>query len=285
MQHENDARIFLAYDGSINADWVSRYAIRFAANSNHKKLFLFHILDGSFSSEEIRIKIKSIEDECSFHEVEMGHAVLPVSDNVYNTIIQSVPHGRNNFCVCGARITSRGKGFLTGTISEKLLQANKFNVLAIRVVHPGLLGCPKELLVPLVGTKVDYETYLTFYHLLAPDIEKVHFLSIIHANPWLLPYFSQKRIKTYKNKGFEHLRLILEKIREKEDPLSVRYDGRVVLSDDWVHETLIQASQLKVRLVLVEAAGKGFFSRFIPLGRIERLLRNTTCDVALFKTI
>lgn len=285
MQTKNESRIFLVYDGSINSDWVSRYAIRIAANSNHKKLFLFHILDGSFSTEEIQIKIKAIADECAFSNVEVGHAVLPVAKNVFSTIMESIPHGEENYCICGARVSSRGKGFLTGTISEQLLHANKFNVLAFRVVHPGLLGCPREILVPLVGQKAQARAILPFYHLLSPDIEKIHFLSIIHANPWLIPYFSKKRIRALKNKGFIRIREFLDDIREKEDSQSIRYDGRVVLSDDWVHETLVQASQLNARLVLLEATGRGLLYRFIPLGRIERFLRNTTCDVGLFKTI
>ena len=60
---DKTCRIFLAYDGSINADWVSRYAIRIAANSPGRKLFLLHILDGVYSPEEIRLKIRKKEGE------------------------------------------------------------------------------------------------------------------------------------------------------------------------------------------------------------------------------
>ena len=36
--------IYLAYDGSLNGDWISRYGIRLATNSAEKKLTVIHIL-------------------------------------------------------------------------------------------------------------------------------------------------------------------------------------------------------------------------------------------------
>jgi hypothetical protein len=42
-----ERQIFLAHDGSINADWVSRYAIRMAATLHHRGITLIHIQDGN----------------------------------------------------------------------------------------------------------------------------------------------------------------------------------------------------------------------------------------------
>jgi len=285
LAHENSPRIFLAYDGSINADWVSRYAIRIAANTQNRKLFLLHILDGTYSTEQINLKINAIEAECAFQHVELGHSILPFSRNVPRTLLQSIPHGPHNFCICGSRITSRGKGFLTGTISEKLLRAKKFNVLAIRVVQPGLLGCPNDLLIPLMGIKVSGAASLPFYRLLAPDIKKVHFLLVVYANPWLLRYRPLSFLRTARDRGFESLRKVLADMKEPDHPPTVHLDGKVVVSSDWVRETLVQASKLHTQLILLEDRDQRTLANWLQQRRIERILRNTTCDVALCKTV
>lgn len=285
MNTEKTSRIFLAYDGSINADWVSRYAVRIAANSPGKKLFLFHVLDGAYSSAEIRLKIKAIDDECVFQHVELGHAILPQAKNVYQTIMASIPHGQENFCICGARITSRGKGFLSGTISEKLLRANKFNVLAVRVVHPGLLGCPRDFLVPLIGITARYEPILPFYKLLAPDMRKIHFLCIMRAAPWFLPSRSAEDIRAARKKGFERIRKVLAEMKQHGNSAAIHFDGRVVVSNDWVRETLAHSSRLHTRLIMLEGTDRGLFSRRSQENKIEKILRHTPCDVALFRTI
>jgi len=284
MVTDTSSRIFLAYDGSINGDWISRYAIHIAANTDNGKLFLLHILDGSYTPEEICLKIKAIEAECAFHHVELGHALVPLKKNVWQTILESIPHESRNFCICGSRVSSRGRGFLTGTISEKLLQAKQFNVLAIRVVQPGLLGCPQDLLIPLVGTSVRYAPALPFYQLLANNIRKVHFLRVVHVNQLLQRYMSRTFLRSKRNKGLEFLAKMLTEIKEQYQT-EVRFDGRVIVSSDWVGETLVQASRLRAQLLLLEADDHKTFPNLFQLRKIERVLHNTTCDVALFTTV
>lgn len=55
--------IYLAYDGSINADWVARYALNMAANSQDLQIILIHILDYIYSPDKIAKKIEAIEAE------------------------------------------------------------------------------------------------------------------------------------------------------------------------------------------------------------------------------
>jgi len=146
-----DRRIVLAYDGSINADWVSRYAIQMAGTFSCRQLTLIHVIDGTFTRERIKEKFTMITAEGDRHGIACQHLILEQSGNVYSTLLQTIPSGEQSYCLCGARIAPRGQGFLAGTISEKLLRCRQFNVMAIRVVSPGLLGCPRTLLFPLAG--------------------------------------------------------------------------------------------------------------------------------------
>jgi hypothetical protein len=70
--------IYLAYDGSLNGDWVSRYAIRMASRSPQKKLVLVHVLDGQIPTERLQLKTMAIEAECRARQVELiSHAHSP----------------------------------------------------------------------------------------------------------------------------------------------------------------------------------------------------------------
>ena len=129
--------IYLAYDGSLNGDWISRYGIRLATNSAEKKLTVIHIQDGSISPTRLAEKIGKIERECAAQEVKLRLEILPLKKNVYQSLLKGIPPGRESFVVCGTRIRSRRQAFLLGTISEKLLKYHAFNVLAVRVVQPG----------------------------------------------------------------------------------------------------------------------------------------------------
>jgi len=280
-----DSRIYLAYDGSINADWVSRYAIRAAANSASKKILLFHVLDGSYSPEAIRLKIKALENECRFQHVELVSELLPLKKNVCQTILTNIPANRASFCFCGARITSRGRGFLAGTISEKILQAGRFNVMAIRVVHPGLLGCPGDILLPLTGKAYGLEGVMPFFLLLAPDIRNVHLIKIIPASPWILRYSPDARIKAMRHKGRGYLKNVLGDMQQYETVSAIHFDGRVILSKDWVKEPLIKANQLRARLILLESTSRSLPARIFFGDPAERILRATPCDVAICRTI
>ncbi|GAB4336346.1 MAG: hypothetical protein Kow0089_06530 [Desulfobulbaceae bacterium] len=282
-----DRRIYLAYDGSINADWVSRYAIRLASSLEDRRINLLHIPDGTYPTDTIGLKIKAIENECSFHGIRLEVRVIPLSGNVFRTLVRSIPEGPASFCVCGARITSRGRGFLRGTISEKLLRAKKFNVLALRVVQPGLLGFADELLVPLAGHPRGFRAAQPFFSLLVPVIRSLYLLRIMEMGPLSLRYISREKARELYQEGLAYVRRVAEEIRKEtgDGRISFRLDTRVVLSDDWVKEVLVHAGRLKTRLILLGASERPYPSALLQGGRLERLLRKTPCDVAVYRSV
>lgn len=278
-------QVFLAYDGSINADWVSRYAISIAANLEDRKITLVHIPDGSFTPETIRQKIQAIENECTTHAVKLHGEQIALHRSVFRTLLEAIPPGPENFCICGARITSRRGGFLRGTISEQLLEARKFNVMAIRVVMPGLLGCPDDLLFPLAGHPRGFYTAMPFFHLLAPGIRNLYLLRIMQVNPLLLRYLSRAQYRAIYRRGADYLDLVTREIAQEDAERRIHVDARVILASDWVREILIQASELRARLILLGATEEHFPASRLRSGKIEELLRKTPCDVAIYRKV
>jgi len=279
------ANIYLAYDGSINADWVSRYAIRMAANTPSRKIVLVHVLDGVYSRENIEAKIGAVEAECGLHSIVLERRILPLRQKVLPTLLGTIPAGDDILCVCGARVTSMGKGFIAGTISEQLLRRKRFNVMALRVVRPGLLGMPEELLFPLSGHPRGFNAAMSFLDLLAPYIRRLHLLRVMQVSSLWFKYLPVTRARELRGQGIKYVSTVLEEIRQQLDPAAIHLDAKVVLSDDWATEILIHASKLNAQLIIMGASDRNLPARYFYGNRIERILRDTPCDVGIYRKI
>jgi hypothetical protein len=280
-----DQMVFLAYDGSINADWISRYAMHMASNSSGKKLGIFHVLDGVTPLAKIQAKLETIKNECRYHGVDFTSESLRMDTTVYNTLLKAIPAGDEIYCLCGLRTSSMGKGFLAGTISEQLLRCKRFNVLAIRVVNPGLLGCPADILFPLAGHPRGFQTAMPFFMMLAPSVHKLQVLRIMCVNPLWFRYMSASAVNRRLRRGEDYVRMVIDEIREETDVKGLHLDSGVVLSDDWAKEVIIQASKLRNQMILLGASDRSLPSRFFYGNKIEQILRKTPCDVGIYRKI
>jgi len=277
--------IYLAYDGSINADWVARYAIHMAANSVARKIVLLHVLDGNYPVEKMNAKIQAVADECVAEGVAFAREIRPMTRDVYSSLLEAIPVGGESLCICGARITSRGKGFLAGTISEKLLRRKKFNVLAIRVVQPGLLGMPRQVLFPLSGHPRGLRGVMGLFHLMAPHVDRVHLLRVMRVGPSMFRYRAEAKREKVRLAGAVYIQEVLQELRQQLDESTIRIGGRVVLSDHWPEEILIQASHLHAQMIIMGASDRNLPSRFLSGNKIERILQRTPCDVGIYRTL
>jgi nucleotide-binding universal stress UspA family protein len=277
--------IDLAYDGSINADWVARYAFNMAANGQDLQIILIHILDHIYSPDKIAKKIEAVEAECAVLGVRMTSRILPLQKNVFYSLLQTIPAGEGSLCVCGARISSRNKGFLAGTISEKLLRRKQFKVMAIRVVKPGILGAPKELLFPLSGHPKGFQAAMSFFLLLAPEVERLHLLRIMKVSSLWFQYMPVTIARSLQTKGFSYVNEVLKEIRQQLGENNIYLDAKVILSDDWVKEILIHASKTHAQMILMGASDRNLPSRYFYGNKIEQILRRSPCDVGIYRKI
>lgn len=275
--------IYLAYDGSINGDWVARYAIRLATRATEKKLLLLHILEGEISTTRLKTKIETIRQECLGRQVDFLSEERPLKRDVFHSLNEVLPAGEQHICVCGTRIHSRRKGLLSGTVSAKLLQAHKLPVLALRVVQPGILGNARHLLMPLSGHPRKFQSALPFFRLLVPDLQVVYLLRVMDVSTITYRRLSADRAQDLRAAGRSYLQDVAADIKREFSSPSFSLDMRVVVSDDWAKEIIIHANKLKVRLIMVGASEKTLPARFIYGNPLEEILRQAPCDVGIYR--
>lgn len=278
-------RIVLAYDGSINADWVARYAMQMAAALPSRQLHLLHILDGSCTRASVAAKFAAITAECLPLNLVCQHEIRELSGDVFTSLLQAIPAGEEVTCLCGTRIAAKSRGFLAGTVAERLLRCRQFNVMAIRVVSPGLLGCPRTLLFPLAGHPRGFEAALPFLQMLAVAVKRLYLLRVMTVNPVHFRYISLKAAQHKIAEGHAYLHRVVEEIHRQTTHASWHLDRHVVISDDWAKEILIHAGKINAGMVLLGATERSLPSRYFYGNRIEQILRTTPCDVGIYRKI
>jgi len=275
--------IYLAYDGSINSDWVARYAIRLASWAPEKKLVLLHIQDGEIPAARLASKIDTIAQVCRDRQVAFSSESQRLKRDVFHSLSALLPVGEEHVCVCGTRIHSRRKGLLSGTVSAKLLQSHKLPVLALRVVQPGILGNARHLLMPLSGHPRKFQSALPFFRLLAPDLQVVYLLRVMDVSTITYRRLSADRAQDLRAAGRRYLLEVAEDIKREYAAPTFSLDTRVVVSDDWAKEIIIHAGKLKTRLIMVGASEKTLPARFIYGNPLEEILRQAPCDVGIYR--
>lgn len=278
-----ERHIYLAYDGSINADWLSRYAIRMAAALEHRQLVVVHIHDGSAGDSPLETRFAAIAAECAAHGIELRRLIEPLGRGVAAGLLAAIPPGPDSFCLCGARIAPRGRGFLAGTVSEQLLRAGRFNVMAIRVVSPGLLGRPTNLLFPLAGHPRGFAAAMPFLRLLTPSLSRLHLFRVMEMNPFRFRYISAGAARKKLTEGLEYLKGVSREIRAEIAAGGWQLDRHAVLSDDWAKEILIEAGRVHASMILLGATERNLPSRLFYGNRLEQILRHTPCDAGIYR--
>jgi nucleotide-binding universal stress UspA family protein len=185
--------------------------------------------------------------------------------------------------VCGTRIRSKRQAFLSGTISEKLLKYNKFNVLAVRVVQPGLLASPGKFLIPLAGHPRGFQSAWPFFRLFLPAVKEVYLLRVMTVSSFRLHQISVQRIQGLRKKGLKYLGAVMQDIKQGCGSARFRLDCRVVVSNDWPREILVHGSKLKAQMILLGASERTRLGHAIYANSLERILRGTPCDMGIYR--
>jgi nucleotide-binding universal stress UspA family protein len=272
-----------AYDGSINGDWVSHYAIRLAANRPERTLHLIHVRDGETTEAELQEKLVRIRTECERLGVILKPHVRPLAGSVLQTIHKAVEAGSDSYLVCGTRVRERQRGLLSDTVSERLLRLRHCNVLAVRVVQPGLLGCPRRLLLPVSGHPRGFCGGLPFLKLLGPDVVQMHILYIRQVTRWRFRMLSHETLDQLRQPGVAYCQRVEREIGQRLGLAASIVDANVVVSDDVPKEIVIAANKTKSRLIYMGASERNLPARMLYGNPIEQVLRNATCDVAVYR--
>jgi len=276
---------FFAYDGSINGDWVSHYAIRLASHYPDRSLQLIHIRDGQMPASDLDRKLERIRLECGRLGVSLNARLESVKRNVGDSIQSLVPGGRDHYLICGTRVLESRRGFLSGTISEQLLHAGRCHVLALRVVQPGLLGSPESFLLPVSGHPRGFRSGIPFLSLFAPDVLAIHILFVERITPWRFRLLSHEAAERLRQRGLTYIQRIERQIGQHFTPGRPVVDANVVVSDDVPKEIVIFANKVRSQLIYMGASERNLPARFFYGNPIEQVLRDTVCDVAVYRGV
>lgn len=275
--------LVFAYDGSLNGDWVAHYAVRFAANTSARKLRLVHITDGA-SEPNLDERIARIADECKVLGVVLETELAPRRGvDVAERLLDIVP-GRATL-VAGVRARPRNRAFLAGTVSARLLEAGRFSVIAMRVVHPGVLGQPGSVLLPIAGRPHQAALALPLLRLLGDDLQRLHLLLVREVYGLRFRSMSHERAEKLLAEGRALVAPIEDEIRAGLAPLHLELDSSVVVSDDALREILVYAGKHRSRLIGLGASRRTRLERVVFGNPIERLLRDAPSDVAVYRTV
>jgi nucleotide-binding universal stress UspA family protein len=277
--------LYFAYDGTIHGDWLSHYAVRLALHHAEQQLTLIHVDDGNVSQEALADRLHLLEDRCALVSIGLDVRVVPLRRSVTNTLTDLIPADQGTLLVCGTRRRHISQGYLSGTTAERLMALQRFPVLAVRVVNPGLLGHPRKLLLPVVRDDTPLANGLPFLRLLAPDLDELHLLQVAEVSRFGFRAMAQSQWQHLYRKALEPARRDEQWLREQLDLGDVTVDSRVVVTDDGPKEIIIAANHLKSQLIFIGAFSRNLAGRFLYGDPLEQVLRNAPCDVAIYKGV
>jgi nucleotide-binding universal stress UspA family protein len=274
-----------AYDGSLNGDWVAHYAVRFAAATPERRLRLLHVHDGRVPPD-LESRIARIADECTQLAVTLDPELHPgAGARVAERLLALVPPGAGSMLVAGTRSRPRNLAFLAGTVSARLLAADHCSVVALRVMHPGVLGQPGRVLLPVAGHPRGARFALPLLRLLRPDLRELQLLLVRELSRIRFRLLRPTTARRLLEDGRASLARIEDEVRATLAPHACTLDAHVVLSDDAPKEILVFAGKLRSRLVCAGASERSLPQRVVYGSPIEQMLREAPCDVAVYRSV
>ena len=270
--------IYLAHDGSLNDDWVARYAISLARTDAAHALVVLHVKDGAVPPAAWDQKLARLKAECADAGVAATAEIIPRQGSVFESLTARLPESSDTYLVCGARVRGGERGFLAGTVSSALMRWEHCNVLAVRVAQPGLLGSPGRVLLPVGGHRDGLRHAIPYLRLLAPMLKQVHLLRVT-ANGGT----SKQKREATRTEGMRDLVSAERELIETAGLAPELLDASVVAADSVPGGILVAASRLKSHLIFMEAARRDLGERFFFTNPLEQVLRDSPCDVAMYR--
>lgn len=271
--------VFLAHDGSLNGDWIARYALHFAAGSAARRLVVVHVEDANISGEPLHARLESLTALGERMNVGVEVRILPMHAGVFGGLDDYLREQEDALVVTGARVAGGRRGHLRGTISEKLLRQSNYGVVAIHVMQPGLLGDPKRVLLALTDSAPAPTAILKLF---APAITRLDIVQLETVSRLHFTRLSEAEAAALKRDGLEAAARAEAGILSSTGLTAGRIDTHVRVTNDWPKQVAVEAGRYRAGLALVEmpSATSGTLSFGHP---IEELMRIAPSDVAVYR--
>lgn len=279
--------VYLAYDGSINGDWVARYAIRLAAGEHARgkprALRVLHVETAEGGDAALAEKFANIRLIAGKAGVAAEFEICPMRDGVVGGLVAHLGQSPEALLVAGVRAQGGRRGFLAGTVSWQLLQDTNFDVAAYRVVQPGTLGVVRRLLMPMAGHKPGHRAAAKLLRLMAHDLDALRLLHVVELATQKLRRMGAADAGAARRRAIAFLHEIEQNLRHDPAIGNVGLETAVRISDDWAREAIIDAAQQNSDLIALEASRLSLERGFRYGDPFETLLRDAPCDVAIFR--
>lgn len=276
--------VCLAYDGSINGDWVARHAVRLAAGDTSKRLRVVHVETAEVAAATLAGKLDNIRLIAERAGVGIEFEICPMRDGVVGGLVEFLGSDPDILVVTGVHAQGGRRGFLAGTVSARLLADTSFDVIAYRVVQPGNLGVVRRLLLPLAGHGAWHKAAGRLVQMMAHDLRAARLLHVVELPTRRLRKLTAPDASALSHRGQDFLHEVEETIAGVTQVGEVDLDLAVRISDDWSRDVIIDAVQQKTDLIALEASRDVLDQGFRYGDPFETLLRDTPCDVAIYRS-
>lgn len=272
-----------AFDGSVNAHWVARYAVRLAAAGSARTLHILHVADGALAPARLAERLGRLEAECRRAGVMPVPHELPGRGDVAQALLEATPPGADTMLVCGTRAGARPHRLITGTVSERLLRAERCNVLAVRVLAPGLLATARRLLLPVAGHPGEARATAPLLRLLLPGSEELHLLRVMAAAERIVDHTPVEMMQRLRRHGMAAVTHFETELHAALPAAGLHVDTHVRVAEEWTRAAVVVAGVYHADLMLVGGSDHELQGSWLAPSAIERLLARAPCDVGIYR--
>ena len=274
--------LLFAYDGSLTGDWIAHYAVRFAASSAERRLRLMHVHEGP---PQVESRLGRIESECGLAGVALECELVPREGRPVAELILERLRGRSDaLIVAGTRQRARELAYLAKTVTAEIFARAPCAVVAMRVVHPGTLGHPERVLLPLAGHARGAAGALPLLRHLGPGLVHLHLLFVREVSRLRYRGLDASAAERLLAEGRRFVRAVEQEVRGELADRSFAMGSSAVVSDDVPREILVQAGRQRARLICLGATERSLPRRVVYGNPIEQVLRDAPCDVAVVRS-
>jgi nucleotide-binding universal stress UspA family protein len=269
-------RILSAVNEFLNSEVAAKYALHLAKECNAKLYLCFIAGKGPcFNRAEEALKRLFLQAE----KMEIEAEIIMETGDPVEKIVEIVKNEKIDIAFAATRREDIKRRFYEGSVSRSLMLKLPCSLAVIRVAHIGKLH-PKRILVPLrtgAGT-IDEKAF--FIVKLAEAFGSKVFL--FHSPKSITKFFHGEIHLTHselEEKMPEDLLLFAEAMEKEDIPyeisLAAGRTGKAIT---------IEAFAKRHDLIIMGASRRGMFKTAIKESPVEEVLRETPCDLIIFKS-
>lgn len=273
---------WLAFDGSLNAQWVARYALRMAM-ARGGGLNLAHVNDDEVLPALYEERAAQVQRECDEAGIALRLRELPAHADIATVILDAVADGHEALLLCGTRARRHGRGLLAGSVSERLLRANHCTVLAVHVLTPGLLGRADRLLLPLAGWPGEVRDAQVVLQPLLAAARQLHLLRVMQSPARVIDRAPRAVLARLRGHGRAAVTDSERELRAALDLAGLHVDAHVRLDESWSRAAAVVARIYRCNLLLAGGSDRQLGAGRSGVAPVERLLAAAPCDVGIYR--